>query len=144
MYVSILSAALGVASAQTSSSTPALLEQAESDFIIKNFRSNSGEVLSELRLHYVTLRTPHRNSSGEINYAVLLHSTGGRISELLTSAWHVYGISSPGLGSPLDLNKSYFIIPDGIGQGKSSRPSDGLREHFPNYGYKRYSDERTA
>jgi len=62
-YVSILSAALGVASAQTSSSTPALLEQTEGDIIIKDFRFNSGEVLSELRLHYVTLGTPDRNSS---------------------------------------------------------------------------------
>jgi homoserine O-acetyltransferase/O-succinyltransferase len=105
----------------------------EGDFIIKAFRFNSGEVLPELRLHYITLGTPHRNSSGNIDNAVLLlHSTGSDTTELLEPSF-----SGPlyGPGEPLDLNKFYLIIPDSIGHGKSSKPSDGLRTHFPHYGY---------
>jgi homoserine O-acetyltransferase len=107
--------------------------QTESDFIIKDFHFNSGEALPELRLHYVTLGTPHRNASGEIDNAVLLlHSTGGDTTEFFESDF-----SGPLLapGEPLDLTKFYLIIPDAIGSGKSSKPSDGLRAHFPHYGY---------
>jgi homoserine O-acetyltransferase len=107
--------------------------QTEGEFILKGFHFNSGEVLSELRLHYVTLGAPHRNSSGVIDNAVLLlHSTSSDTTEFLGPAF-----SGPlyGPGQPFDLTKFYIIIPDAIGHGKSSKPSDGMRAHFPHYGY---------
>lgn len=93
--------------------TSAFLGQTQGDFIIKNFRFNDGEVLPELRLHYVTLGTTHRNSSGEIDNAVLLlHSTGGDTTEFFEPA-----LTGPlyGPGEPLDLNKFFLIIPDDVG-----------------------------
>jgi homoserine O-acetyltransferase/O-succinyltransferase len=106
--------------------------QSEGEFIVKDFRFHVGKVLTELRLHYVTLGAPHRNSSGDIDNAVLLlHTTGGDTTELLRPSFSaLYGS-----GQPLDLNKFYVIIPDAIGCGKSSKPSDGLRARFPHYGY---------
>ena len=133
-YLSILSAAMAQVSAQPASgAAPPFLGQTESEFIVKNFRFNTGEVLPELRLHYMTLGTVHRDASGAIDNAILLlHSTGNSTSELLNPA-----LSGPlyGPGEPLDLNKFYLIIPDSIGHGKTSKPSDGLRAHFPHYGY---------
>ena len=107
--------------------------QTEGDFIVKDFRFHSGEALPELRLHYLTLGTLHRNASGEIDNAVLLlHSTSSDTTELLqpSFAGPLYGP-----GKPFDLSKFYVIIPDAIGHGKSSKPSDGMRAHFPHYGY---------
>lgn len=121
-------------SAQTKDSpAPAFAGQTEGNFSIKDFHFNSGEVLPELRLHYVTLGTPHRNASGEIDNAILLlHSTGSDTTEFFESDF-----SGPlyGPGQPFDLSKFYMVIPDSIGHGKSSKPSDGLRAHFPHYGY---------
>ena len=113
------------------SAAPGFPGQTEGDFIIKGFHFNGGAVLPELRLHYVTLGAPHRNSDGEIDNAVLLlHSTGSDAMEFFEPDF-----SGPlyGPGQPLDLIKFYLIIPDAIGQ--SSKPSDGLRAHFPHYGY---------
>ena len=106
--------------------------QSEGEFIVKGFRFHVGEVLTDLRLHYVTLGAPRRNSSGDIDNAVLLlHTTGGDTTELLRPSFGaLYGSDQP-----LDLNKFYVIIPDAIGCGKSSKPSDGLRARFPHYGY---------
>ena len=107
-------------------------ERTEGDFIIKNFHFKSGEVLPELRLHYFTLGTPHRNSSRQIDNAVLLlHSTGSDTTEFFDPD---FGGPLYGAGQPLDLAKFYLIIPDSIGHGKSSKPSNGLRAHFPHYG----------
>ena len=86
-----------------------------------------------MRLHYVTLGAQHRNSSGEIDNAILLlHSTGGDTTEFFEPDF-----SGPlyGPGRPFDLTKFYVIVPDAIGHGKSSKPSDGMRAHFPRYGY---------
>ena len=127
----ILNAAVGLLRAQ--SRTSEFLSQGQGDFIIKNFRFADGEVLPELRLHYVTLGTAHRNASGQIDNAVLLlHSTGGDTTEFFEPS-----LSGPLYGPDelLDLKKFYLIIPDAIGHGKSSKPSDGLRAHFPHYGY---------
>ncbi len=111
---------------------PVLPGQTENEFTIKDFRFKSGEVLPELRLHYVTLGTPRRNSAGEIDNAVLLlHATGGGSTTLLS---HLKGPLF-GPGQPFDLTQSYLIVPDSIGHGKSSKPSDGMRAHFPHYGY---------
>jgi homoserine O-acetyltransferase len=123
---------LSAQSTQTASESP-FSDRTEGDFIIKDFHFHDGEVLPELRLHYVTLGTPHRNSSGQIDNAVLLlHSTGGDTTEFFDSDFSglLYGA-----GEPLDLAKFYLIIPDSIGHGKSSKPSDGLRARFPHYGY---------
>jgi homoserine O-acetyltransferase/O-succinyltransferase len=132
--LSILGAALGSASAQVvSTGAPEFVGETQGDFVVKDFSFNSGEVLPELRLHYVTLGTVHRNASGGIDNAVLLlHSTGGQTAELLQPS-----LTGPlyGPGEPLDLTKFYLIIPDAIGHGKSSKPSDGLRAHFPHYDY---------
>src|SRR6202049_2762620 len=123
---------LSAQSTQTASESP-FSDRTEGDFIIKDFHFNSGEVLPELRLHYVTLGTPHRNSSGQIDNAVLLlHSTGSDTTEFFDPDF-----SGPlyGAGQSLDLAKFYLIIPDSIGHGKSSKPSNGLRARFPHYGY---------
>jgi homoserine O-acetyltransferase/O-succinyltransferase len=107
--------------------------QNEGDFIVKKFRFKSGEVLPDLRLHYATLGHPHRNAAGAIDNAILLlHSTGGSTTEFFDAA---FSDALYGAGSPLDLSKFYIVIPDAIGHGKSSKPSDGLRAHFPHYDY---------
>jgi homoserine O-acetyltransferase len=90
-------------------------------------------VLPELRLHYVTVGTPHRNASGDIDNAILLlYGTGGHATEFFDSEF-----SGPlfGPGQPFDLTKFYLIMPDAIGHGESSKPRDGLRARFPHYGY---------
>jgi hypothetical protein len=116
-------------SAQTKSNPSSVWPgQSEGEFIVKDFRFHVGEVLAELRLHYVTLGAPHRNSAGDIDNAVLLlHTTGGDTTELLGPSFTA--LYAP--GQPLDLKKFYVIIPDAIGCGKSSKPSDGLRARFP-------------
>jgi homoserine O-acetyltransferase len=111
----------------------ALPGESEGEFIVKDFRFKSGEVLPDLRLHYATLGHPHRNAAGAIDNAVLLlHSTGGSTTELFADT---FSDALYGAGSPLDLAKFYIVIPDAIGHGKSSKPSDGLRAHFPHYDY---------
>lgn len=105
----------------------------DSTYIIRNFRFGSGETLPELRLHYLTLGEPHRNSSGQIDNAVLLlHGTGGNAHSLLNP---VFSDVLFGAGEPLDIKRFYIILPDDIGHGESSKPSDGLRMHFPQYDY---------
>ena len=104
----------------------------EADFIVRNFRFQTGDTLSELRQHYVTLGTPERDSMGRVTNAVLLlHGTKGSGKAILDS------LSSQlfGNGQPLDSEKYYLIIPDALGCGRSSKPSDGLRAEFPRYGY---------
>ncbi len=107
--------------------------QTEGDFTIRDFQFKSGESLDELRIHYMTLGTPHRNATGEIDNAVMvLHGTGGTGQQFLRPQFadELYGP-----GQPLDLAKTYVILPDGIGHGKSSKPSDGLHMKFPKYDY---------
>jgi homoserine O-acetyltransferase len=107
--------------------------QKEADYIIKDFRFASGETLPELRMHYLTLGTPKRNAAGEIiNGVVLLHGTSGSGKSWLlpTLADELY---KP--GQPLDASEYFIIIPDSIGVGGSSKPSDGLKAKFPHYRY---------
>jgi homoserine O-acetyltransferase len=132
--ITLLALGSMLASGQRRDAAPQkFLGQMEGDSVLKDFRFRSGEVLPELRLHYVTLGTPHRGSSGGIDNAVLLlHSTGGDTTEFFEPS--LSGLLY-GPGEPLDLNKFYLIVPDSIGHGKSSKPSDGLRGHFPHYGY---------
>jgi homoserine O-acetyltransferase len=107
--------------------------QKEGDFIVRNFQFQNGEVLPELRLHYTTLGTPQRDNTGRVTNAVLmLHGTTGTGKNFLapSQANELFGA-----GQPLDASRYYIILPDGIGRGGSSKPSDGLRARFPAYGY---------
>lgn len=106
---------------------------AHGDFVVRNFRFASGELLPELKLHYFTLGTPARNADGRITNAVLLlHGTGGRGTGFLTDS---FAGELFGSGQPLDASRWFTIVPDSIGHGKSSKPSDGQRAKFPRYGY---------
>ncbi len=102
-------------------------------YTIDNFRFGTGESLPKLKLHYLTLGKPHRDSAGHTDNAVLLlHGTGGNARSLLNP---VFSDVLFGPGRPLDIAKFYIILPDDIGHGQSSKPSDGMRMHFPHYDY---------
>ncbi len=102
-------------------------------FVVKDFQFKSGEKLPEARLHYYTLGTPQKDSSGKVRNAVLiLHGTGGSGRQFLTPN---FGGVLFGPGQILDATKYFIILPDNIGHGESSKPSDGLRMRFPHYEY---------
>ena len=106
---------------------------AEGDVTLRDFRFASGERLPELRIHYATLGTPHRDAQGRIDNAVMvLHGTGGSGRQFLQPQ---FADELFGPGQPLDLARYYVILPDSIGHGRSSKPSDGLRMRFPAYDY---------
>ena len=105
----------------------------EGDYLLKNFRFADGEILPNLRLHYATLGSPVRDSKGQVTNAVLiLHGTGGSGRQFLRPQFASVLFVAGGL---LDPKKYFIILPDDIGHGKSSKPSDGLRTHFPHYRY---------
>ncbi|HEX4302807.1 MAG TPA: alpha/beta fold hydrolase [Rhizomicrobium sp.] len=105
----------------------------EGDYTVRDFKFRSGETLAELRLHYTTLGTPHRGAHGLIDNAVLImHGTGGDGHQFIRSQFSGVLFVPGGL---LDPAKYFIILPDGIGHGKSSKPSDGLHAHFPHYNY---------
>ena len=98
----------------------------QADWIAKDFKFHTGETMPELRLHYTTVGEP----TGQP--VLVLHGTGGSAASMLTPA---FAGELFGPGQPLDASKYYIIIPDGIGHGKSSKPSDGLKTAFPKYDY---------
>jgi homoserine O-acetyltransferase len=103
------------------------------DVTLKNFRFVSGETLPDLRIHYRTLGTPWRDARGRVTNAVLiLHGTTGNGSNFLRPdfAGELFG-----QGQLLDARRYYLVLPDGVGHGHSSKPSDGLRARFPHYRY---------
>jgi homoserine O-acetyltransferase/O-succinyltransferase len=105
----------------------------EGDYVAHDFHFKSGETLPELRLHYRTLGSPARDANGRVTNAVLiLHGTGGWGGNFLVPqfAGVLYGP-----GQLLDITHYYIIMPDNIGHGKSSKPSDGMHAHFPQYEY---------
>ena len=105
----------------------------EGEWIAHDFKFHTGETLAELKLHYTILGTPHKNAAGEIdNGVVLLHGTSGSGKNWLlpTLADELYA-----KGQPLDASETFIIIPDSIGVGASSKPSDGLKGKFPHYRY---------
>jgi homoserine O-acetyltransferase len=105
----------------------------EGDAVLRDFRFADGERLAELRIHYATLGTPHRGADGEIDNAVMvLHGTGGTGRQFLAPQ---FAAELYGPGQPLDIARYFIILPDGIGHGKSSKPSDGLHMRFPKYDY---------
>lgn len=105
----------------------------EGDYIARDFKFASGETLPELRLHYTTLGKPKRDKDGRIvNAVMILHGTGGDGHQFYRPQFADVLFKKGGL---LDPAKYYIILPDNIGHGKSSKPSDGLRAKFPHYDY---------
>jgi homoserine O-acetyltransferase len=98
----------------------------EGDWVAKDFKFHTGEVMGELRLHYRTIGDP-RNPA-----VLMLHGTTGSGASMLTPS---FAGELFGAGQPLDAAKYFIVLPDGIGHGKSSKPSDGLRTKFPKYDY---------
>jgi homoserine O-acetyltransferase len=98
----------------------------EADWIAHDFKFHSGEVMPELRLHYTTIGDPSAEP------VLILHGSQGSSHSMLTPSF-ADELFAP--GQPLDANKYFIIMPDGIGAGKSAKPSDGLRAKFPNYNY---------
>jgi homoserine O-acetyltransferase len=98
----------------------------EGDWVAKNFKFHTGETMPELKLHYTTLGAP----TGQP--VLVLHGSGGSAATMLTPG---FAGEMFGPGKPLDAGKYYIIIPDGIGHGKSLKPSDGLKTAFPKYDY---------
>jgi homoserine O-acetyltransferase len=105
----------------------------EHDFVVKDVHFTSGETLPELRLHYRTYGTPQKDASGIVQNAVLvMHGTGGTGAQF---TGHTFAGELFGPGQLLDVSKYFIVLPDDIGHGKSSKPSDGLHAKFPHYGY---------
>jgi len=105
----------------------------EGDYIVHDFHFQSSETLPEVRLHYRTLGKPVKDASGRTTNAVLiLHGTGGSGGNFLQP---IFAGTLFGPGQLLDASKYFLILPDNIGHGKSSKPSDGLHAHFPRYEY---------
>ena len=105
----------------------------EGNWVVKDFRFRSGEILPELRLHYRTLGKPERDAQGVVRNAVLImHGTGGSGAQFIRPEFSGELFCVGGL---LDARRYFIILPDGIGHGQSSKPSDGLRARFPRYGY---------
>ncbi|SDS91152.1 alpha/beta fold hydrolase [Bradyrhizobium canariense] len=123
-----LRAALSVVFAMTSFAAVAADYPApkQGDWIAEDFKFHTGETMPELRLHYTTIGEP----TGQP--VLVLHGSGGSAASLLTPA---FAGELFGPGQPLDASKYYVIIPDALGHGKSSKPSDGLKTNFPKYDY---------
>jgi len=105
----------------------------EGDWIAHDFTFKSGERLAELQLHYITLGAPARDAAGHVNNAVIvMHGTGGSGRGFLSAG---FGGELFLKGQPLDASTHFIVLPDAIGHGKSSKPSDGLHMKFPHYDY---------
>ncbi|MGY4430469.1 homoserine acetyltransferase [Bradyrhizobium sp. F1.13.1] len=98
----------------------------QGDWVVRDFKFHTGENMPELKLHYTTVGEP----SGQP--VLVLHGTGGSGASMLSPA---FAGELFGAGQPLDASKYYIIIPDNIGHGKSSKPSDGMKTSFPKYDY---------
>jgi homoserine O-acetyltransferase len=105
----------------------------EADFVVRDFTFATGETLPSMNLHYRTIGTPRRDASGVVRNAVLiLHGTGGTGAGFLSQT---FGAELFGAGQLLDATRYFIILPDGIGHGKSGKPSDAMHAHFPKYTY---------
>ena len=105
----------------------------EGDFVVRNFQFSNGTTLPELRMHYRTLGKPQKDEKGVVTNAVIIgHGTGGSGTQFLRAefAGELFGA-----GQPLDATRYFIVLIDGVGHGKSAKPSDGLRAKFPQYGY---------
>jgi homoserine O-acetyltransferase len=127
--LAVLSAAIALSSLTAGSFTAMAADYPapkQGDWIARDFKFHTGETMPELRLHYTTVGEP----TGQP--VLVLHGSGGDAARMLTAdfAGQLFGA-----GQPLDASKYYIIIPDGLGHGKSSKPSDGLKTAFPKYNY---------
>jgi homoserine O-acetyltransferase len=112
---------------------PTWPQVAEADFIARDFHFASGETMPELRIHYRTLGTARRNEDGQVTNAVLImHGTTGSGAQFIRREF-AGELFAP--GQLLDASQFFIVLPDGIGHGNSSKPSDGLHARFPKYGY---------
>src|SRR5688572_13738171 len=105
----------------------------EGDFVLRDFKFTSGETLPELKLHYRTIGKARKDEKGIVRNAVLItHGTGGSGAQFIRPefAGELFGA-----GQILDATKYFIVLPDGLGHGKSAKPSDGLKARFPQYGY---------
>jgi homoserine O-acetyltransferase len=128
----LLALSLAASSAGWAQGTPASAV-VEGDYVIRDFKFASGETLPTLSLHYRTLGQPRRDAGGGVRNAVLImHGTTGAGTQFLSP---VFANVLFGAGQPLDTSHYYVILPDGIGHGQSSRPSQGLHARFPHYDY---------
>jgi homoserine O-acetyltransferase len=135
MFLFLAALALQPSAAPAAPVAPAAMSwpTSEGDVALADFKFRSGETLPRLNMHYTTLGRPHRNAAGEIDNAVMvLHGTGGSGQQFLRPQFadELYGP-----GQPLDISRYWIILPDNIGHGRSSKPSDGLRMKFPQYDY---------
>jgi homoserine O-acetyltransferase len=106
----------------------------QGDAVLKDFHFTSGQTLPELRIHYRTLGTPERDAQGVVKNAVLImHGTTGSGAQFIRPE---FAGALFGPGQLLDAAKYFIVLPDGIGHGQSSKPSDGLHARFPHYGYR--------
>jgi homoserine O-acetyltransferase len=129
----LLTLAGGLAALMLASPAASQPAPVEGDFTAPAFALTSGRSLPELRMHYRTLGQPRRDADGRIGNAILLlHGTGGAGAQFLSPqfAGELFGP-----GQPLDIARYYIIMPDNLGHGGSSKPSDGQRARFPEYGY---------
>lgn len=123
-----VAASVSLAFAQASYPAPV-----EGDYTAKNFKFESGEKIAELKIHYRTVGTLKRDAKGRAANAVLImHGTTGSGGSLMSEAFAGYLFKEGGI---LDAAKYFIILPDGIGHGQSSKPSDGLKMRFPKYNY---------
>ena len=128
MALTIASIEVGAQSAGASGPAPH-----EGDFVVHNFHFQSGESMADLKMHYTTFGTPNKDARGHTTNAVLiLHGTSGSGKQFLRP---IFAGVLFGPGQLLDAGKYYLIIPDNVGHGKSSKPSDGMHARFPQYGY---------
>ncbi|HSP45220.1 MAG TPA: alpha/beta fold hydrolase [Chthoniobacterales bacterium] len=105
----------------------------EGDYLIHDFKFTSGETMPELKIHYRTIGKPLKDDKGVVQNAVLItHGTTGSGAQFIRPefAGELFGA-----GQPLDATKFFIVLPDGIGHGKSSKPSDSMHAKFPRYGY---------
>lgn len=128
-----LSFSLGAALCLIAPAAVAAPAVTEGEVVMHDFTFGTGEKLKDLRMHYRTLGTPKRDAKGRIiNAVMILHGTGGTGAQFLARQFadELYGP-----GQPLDTVRYFIILPDNIGHGASSKPSDGLRMAFPKYDY---------
>ena len=113
--------------------TPQVPRPDEHDFVTKNYKFKDGESLPEVKIHYSTYGKPQADAQGRTTNAVLiLHGTGGTGKQFVRPQFA--GVLF-GPGQLLDSSKYFIILPDNIGHGQSSKPSDGLHAKFPHYDY---------
>jgi homoserine O-acetyltransferase len=131
--ISLLLLVLRAAAGDAQQQAAAYPAPVEGDFVMRDFAFDSGERLPELRIHYRTIGTPARDARGVVRNAVLImHGTTGNGTNFLSPT---FGGRLFGPGQLLDARRYFIILPDGIGHGQSSRPSEGLHMRFPRYTY---------